>query len=206
VSNQRQKDLSPLTFPDDPAPWQVLSSTYLHRHDWMTVRQDHVRLPSGMEIREYFVTEFRPWVNTIAVTPDDRMVLVRQYRHGLGTVHYELPAGTTDPGEEGTIEAAAKRELLEETGYGKGQWRLQTIVSANPALNDNLTYTFVAQDVELVQPPAPEASEDLRVHLVRVAELAGLLQKGAFIQSLHISALWQYLYERLAQERRPQER
>ena len=194
---------TPLTFPDDPQPWQVLSTVYLYRHDWLTVRRDHVRLPSGTEIQEYFVTEFRPWVNAIAVTRDDRMVLVRQYRHGRKSIHFELPAGTTDAGEENDLEAAARRELLEETGYGGGEWSLQTVVSANPALNDNLTYTFIAKDVELIQPPNPEASEDLRVHLVPVAELADLLRRGGFIQSLHISALWQYLYDRLLEVRQP---
>jgi 8-oxo-dGTP pyrophosphatase MutT (NUDIX family) len=135
-------------------------------------------------------------VNTIAVTADHRIVLVRQYRHGLGAVHFELPAGTTDAGEEHTLEAAARRELLEETGYGGGTWSLQTIVSANPALTNNLTYTFLAEGVESLHPPAPEASEDLRVHLLPVDELPALLRDGGFMQALHISPLWQYLYDR----------
>ena len=74
------------------------------------------------------------------------MVLIRQYRHGIGAVHFEIPAGTTDP-EDTSLEAAARRELLEETGYGGGTWSPLMTLSANPALQNNLTYTFLAEGV-----------------------------------------------------------
>ena len=82
------------------------------------------------------------------------MVLIRQYRHGIGAVHYELPAGTTDP-EDTSLEEAARRELREETGYGGGRWSLLATLSANPALQNNLTYTFLAEGVTRSAPPRP---------------------------------------------------
>lgn len=89
----------------DDRKWDVLGSEYLFRQPWLTVRRDHVRLPSGVEIPDYYVLEYPTWVNIIATTPDGRMLLVRQYRHGLQWTGYELCAGVVDPGES-PIEAA----------------------------------------------------------------------------------------------------
>src|SRR5450432_702626 len=114
----------------DPKMWDVLSSKYLSSKPWLTLRQDQVRLPAGNVIEEYFVLEYPAWVNVIAITLDDRFVLVRQYRHGLGTVHYELTAGVCDA-KDGNPEVSARRELLEETGYGGGNWIAFMILSAN---------------------------------------------------------------------------
>jgi 8-oxo-dGTP pyrophosphatase MutT (NUDIX family) len=181
--------------PGDPAKWTVLASRYVSRKEWFTVRQEHLRLPNGSEIAEYWVSEYRPWVNVVAVTEADEVVLIRQYRHGLGTVAFEIPAGTTDAGET-DLEAAARRELTEETGYGGGAWSPLITLSANPALQTNLTHTFLAESVKLIAPPRPEASEDLRVHLVPVADLDRLIDDGDFVQALHVAPLLWYLRQR----------
>jgi hypothetical protein len=78
---------------EPPKAWQVLGTEYLFRRSWLVLRRDRVQVPTGAVIDEYFVWEYPPWVNVVAVTADDHLVLVRQYRHGLGAVHYELPAG-----------------------------------------------------------------------------------------------------------------
>ena len=182
-------------FSDDPGPWTVISSSYVARKDWFTVRRDHVRLPTGAEIPEYWVSEYRPWVNVVGVTDADEVVLIRQYRHGLGAVHYELPAGTSDEGES-DLEAAARRELVEETGYGGGRWSPLFTLSANPALQNNLTHTFLAEGVRVEAQQKLESSEDLRVHLVPVADLPALIEDGGFIQALHVAPLLRYLLRR----------
>ena len=186
---------------DDPQPWQVLDSQYVSRKDWFTVRCERVRLPNGAEIAEYWVSEFRPWVNVVAVTEADELVLIRQYRHGLGAVHFELPAGTTDPAE-GDPEQAARRELAEETGFGGGRWSLLATLSANPALQNNLTHTYLAEGVSELGKPRPEASEDLRVHLVPFGQIHGLLEGDGFIQALHVAPLLKYMLRRVAPEPR----
>lgn len=182
-------------FPDDPAPWEVIERTYVVRKEWFTVRLDRVRLPTGAEIAEYWVSEYRPWVNVLAITERDHAVLIRQYRHGLGRVHYELPGGTTDAGET-DVEAAARRELREETGYGGGRWSAFMTLSANPALQNNLTHTFLAEGVRPLHGPEREESEDLRVHLVPLADLGALIDGGGFAQALHVAPILRYLLGR----------
>jgi 8-oxo-dGTP pyrophosphatase MutT (NUDIX family) len=192
----------PRHLPDDPLPWKVLASEYLSREFWHTVRVDRVELPTGAVIPQYWINEFVPWVNVVALTPDEQVLLIRQYRHGLGQVHYELPAGTTDPGET-SLEGAARRELLEETGYGGGRWSLLMTLSANPALQNNLTHTFLAEDVVPMAAADPGAAEDLRLHPVKLADLEAMLMSDGedFIQALHTAPLLKYLLQRGAAAR-----
>lgn len=182
--------------PDDPRPWDVLARRYLVRQPpWLVLREDHVRLPNGAEIAEYWVSEYPPWVNVVGVTAADEVVLVRQYRHGLGAVHYEIPAGVVDP-SDANPEAAARRELRAETGYGGGRWSPLLTLSANPGLQSNLTYSFLAEGVEVVGRPELEPTEDLRVHLVPLARIEPLIGSGEIVQALHAAALLGYLIRR----------
>jgi 8-oxo-dGTP pyrophosphatase MutT (NUDIX family) len=151
-------------------------------------------LPSGREIADYWISEYPPWVNVVAITADDDVVLLRQYRPGIGDVHYEIPAGVVEDGE--AIEDAARRELREETGYGGGRWRILSQLSANPALQNNITTTFLAEDVTSLGQSTPELTEDLRVHLVKPARILDLFDKGEMIQALHAAPLLRYLLSR----------
>jgi 8-oxo-dGTP pyrophosphatase MutT (NUDIX family) len=182
------------SFDDDPGAWRVLTSEYLSREPWYTVRVDRVQLPNGTIIPKYWISEYPPWVNVVAVTADDRVVLIRQYRHGSAAVHFEIPAGTTDPADT-ALESAARRELLEETGYSGGTWSLLMTLSANPALQDNLTYTYLAEGV-MPGAASPDDSEDLRVHLVPIAEIEALIDGGGFLQALHVAPLMRFLLQR----------
>jgi 8-oxo-dGTP pyrophosphatase MutT (NUDIX family) len=180
---------------EPPARWRVLGTEYLFRRPWLTLRRDRLRAPTGAVIEEYYVWEYPPWVNVVAVTADDRLVLVRQYRHGLGDTHYELPAGVMDPSDSDPL-AAARRELLEETGYGGGTWSPLLTSSANPATHNNLTHSFLAIGVAPVADATPEATEDLEVSLVSRAEARALATGGGMVQSLHLAALLTYLFVR----------
>jgi 8-oxo-dGTP pyrophosphatase MutT (NUDIX family) len=189
----------PRSFPDDPKPWKVRKREYLAREFWYTVRVDEVELPTGSVIPKYWVNEYRPWVNVVAVTKADEVVLIRQYRHGIERVHFEIPAGTTDPGES-DLEAASRRELLEETGYGGGRWSPLITLAPNPALQNNLAHTFLAEGVEPMEKTHVDPNEDVRVHLVPAPELEAMIEAGEFIQALHIAPLLKYLLGRRSHE------
>lgn len=180
---------------ESPAPWEVLKTEYMFRQPWLTLRRDRVQVPTGAVIDEYYVWEYPPWVNVVAVTADDQLVLVRQYRHGLRAVHYELPAGVVDL-EDGDPMTAACRELLEETGFSGGEWSRLMTSSANPGTHNNLTHSFLAIGVQPAAVPTPEASEDLRVCLVPVSKTRKMIDEGEMIQSLHLAPLLKYLLAR----------
>lgn len=107
---------------DEELRWKTLSSEYILKEPWMTVRKDCMQLPNGNINPAYWCLEYPDWINVIAITDDGKYVFERQYRHGLDIVEWEIPAGVVEKGEEPMH--AAQRELMEETGFGGGEWEL----------------------------------------------------------------------------------
>ena len=101
--------------------WEVLSSRVLIKDEWLTVRSDTCALSSG-EIIDPYVFEYPNWVNIFALTETNEIVLIKQYRHGIGRILLELPGGYVSS-KDRTIEEAARRELYEETGYNNGKFK-----------------------------------------------------------------------------------
>ncbi len=172
-------------------PWKVLDTEYLIKRPWLTARRDHLLLPDGREISEYYVLEYPDWVNVIAITRDGQFVMERQYRHALGCTCYELPCGVMEEGE--TPLNAAKRELEEETGYGGGEWKELMVLSANPGTMTNLTHCFLATGVEKIAEQHLDATEDLEIHLLTREEVCNLLRNNKMMQSLMVAPLQKYL-------------
>ena len=153
-----------------------------------------IQLPDGRINPEYWVLEFPDWVNVIAITNDGQMVMVRQYRHALGITEYELCAGVMEQGE--TPLQAAQRELLEETGFGGGEWSQYMTICANPSNHTNLAYTFLAVGVERVADQHLDDTEELTCHLLPQDEVFGMLQRGEILQALMAAPLWKYFFEK----------
>lgn len=172
--------------------WKVLESEYLIRRPWLTARRDRAELPDGRINNEYYVLEYPDWVNIIAVTEDGDIVLERQYRHGLGNTCYELPCGVIEKGE--TPLEAARRELLEETGYAGGQWQEWMILSPNPATSNNLAHSFLALGVKKVAGQSLDATEDIEVYLKRPEYVRELLVNNQILQALMAAPLWKYFF------------
>lgn len=181
----------------DIRPWQILDSRYLVSRPWLTARRDTVLNPgNGVVNDEYYVLEYPKWVNIIAITDDDRFVLVRQYRHGLGIIARELCAGVVEQGEE-PLEAA-RRELLEETGYGGGEWRELMTIGQNPGTCNNLTHCFLARGVKRVDSQHLDATEDIEVVLMTENQLLDLMRQpdSELKQALMLAPLWRYFAEK----------
>lgn len=149
-----------------------------------------MQLPNGVVHDEYYILEYPTWINVIAITADGHYVMVEQYRHGLQDVFTELVAGVAEDGEQ-PIEAA-RRELLEETGYGNGEWHLFSVLSQNPSATTNLSYTFIATGVEKIAGQNLDETEDIAVRLMTEQEVLDLLMSDSIKQSLMAAPLWKY--------------
>ena len=175
---------------DKDMKWKTLSQKYLLEKPWLTARVDKVELPTGAIIDEYYVLEYPDWVNTIAITKDGMFVFVRQYRYAIGKTVNELCAGVIEKGEDPMD--AAKRELMEETGFGGGKWQKWMTISANPSTHTNLTHCYLAMDVERMDVQHLDQAEDIEVRLFSRDEVMEMLEKGEIWQSLMAAPLWKY--------------
>lgn len=177
--------------------WEVLASKYLIRRPWLTARVDSVRLPTGAVNDEYYVLEYPAWVNVTAITEAGKFVMVEQYRHGIGETCMELCAGVVDPTDKTPLEAA-KRELLEETGYGGGEWSLLLKAAPNASAMNNFSYCFLAEGVRKISGQHLEPTEDIAVRLLSECSVLELLGSGGLKQALMIAPLYKYFYGKCA--------
>jgi ADP-ribose pyrophosphatase len=172
--------------------WKVLQSEYLFKEPWLTVRRDSVELRNGHRIPAYYVLEYPEWVNVIAITKEKQFVFVRQYRHGIRSVNFELCAGVCEKEDDSPL-ISAQRELLEETGYGNGVWEEYMTVSANPSTMNNLCHCFLARDVEKINEQHLDETEELSIHLLSLEEVKDLLENNEIKQSLMAAPLWKLM-------------
>ncbi len=179
--------------------WKTLSSEYLFRDTWFTIRKDTCETADGKIVSPYYVYEFPTWVTAVALTEDNRIVLERQYRHALGLTNYEIPGGCVDP-EDASPEAAIARELLEETGYEFSRFEWLGKTSANPSTNTNWMHIYLATGGRLVQEQQLDHNEEIEVYLFSIDEVKQLLKENQIIQSMHVTALF-YGLERLGELR-----
>lgn len=124
----------------------------------------------------------------MAVTTDHKVVLIRQYRHAFKKVLMEIPGGVIDPADDAP-QAAARRELLEETGFAFEEFYYLGAVSHNPSTSTNLTHMFLATGGKHVQEQDLDPNEEIEVLLRDVDEVEQLLQERGFVQALHVSCL-----------------
>lgn len=172
--------------------WKILKTDYLIRRPWLTARRDTVLLPDGRINPEYYILEYPAWVNVIALTAEGEYIMVQQYRHGLEDVFVELVAGVVEQDEHPL--AAAKRELLEETGYSGGEWELLTVISQNPASTNNLTYCYIARNVVKTATQCLDVTEDVEVKHLSEQEIKKMLLADEMKQSLMLAPLWKHFY------------
>ncbi|WPP48080.1 NUDIX hydrolase [Catalinimonas niigatensis] len=169
-------------------PWETLEQQYLIKDEWIRLRADRCRMSDGTIVEPYYVLEYPNWANVIAITEEKEVVLVRQYRHALGAVDLELPGGAIDPGESPM--EAAKRELLEETGFEAKHIEQVCKLSPNPANHNNYSISFLATGVKRTAKQQLDETEEIEVVLVPLEEVKRMLARQELIQTMHVAAFF----------------
>ena len=168
-------------------PWEVKQRRYLLERPWITLREDHVLLPNGAEMEEFHVIEYPNWAATVCLDTTGNLIMVEQYRHGIQRSSIELPAGVIEPGEPPLD--AAKRELLEETGFASSNWVSLGRCSTDPSNHSNYAYLFVARDASFSQTPSLDEAEVITTLSFSPEEVQGMIEDGTVVHGIHITAL-----------------
>lgn len=173
---------------ESPEKWEVISSREIADCRVFTVRGDLSR--NGDLTAEFYVIENPDWVNVIPVTPDGDIVLIEQFRHGVGAPVLEIPGGMIDAGEE--PEAAARRELLEETGYESADWRYLGWSHPNPAIQCNRIHHFAAFGAVRTGESSFDEHESIAVRTARPEAVRESIRSGVITHSLVTAAFYYF--------------
>lgn len=175
--------------------WEVLKSEIKDDYKIFRLRVDTAKSPRTEGIHQFYILESPDWVNIIPITPEGLVVLVRQFRHGTKEVTLEIPGGLVEPGD--SPEEAARRELLEETGYSASGFMYLGAVAPNPAFLTNRCHTFLARDAVRIQEQNQDEKEDIEVLTCRLEEVKHLIRRGQITHSLVIAAFYRLFMELL---------
>ena len=172
----------------DKFHWSVLSTEYLNRHIYFTARRDRCQRQDGVVVDPYFVVELPTAATAFALTEDNKVLMVKQYRHPIGEVVLETPGGFVDEGED--FSTAMKRELKEETGYEFTEVTYLGKMAANPGILNNYTEMFLATGGRKTSGQQLDHNEELEIVLLTMEELIEQLNMQAFKQSVHTNCIF----------------
>lgn len=167
--------------------WRKLSSQRLLETPYFNLRSDALQLPDSAVKAPYYIIERADAAMVFPLTPSQEVVMVRQYRPAIEQVELGLPAGLLEPGEEPA--AAARRELLEESGYGGGEWERLLKLSSSPGLKANWIHLFLARDTQRLADPSPDEHERIEVELVPIDSLMDKVLAGEIVSSSGVAAI-----------------
>jgi 8-oxo-dGTP pyrophosphatase MutT (NUDIX family) len=171
--------------------WTELSAKLLQKTKVFDLWVRRLKSPVDEYQDDFYQIRVIDWVNIIALTEDQQVVLVEQHRFGINQNTMELPGGMLD-GPDDTPEEAAIRELTEETGYTANDIELLGMVHPNPAIQTNRSFSYFARDVKLVAEQNLDPAENIKVHLVPIADIPHLLESGIISHSLVVCAFLQF--------------
>ena len=183
----------------DPLEWEEVSCEHIVKDEWIDIRRSTYRFPDGSTFEPFYSYSRRNYVVIVASDTEGNYLCVRQYRQGIKRVTTEFPAGgierkdgreyghSQDVSSEDSL-AAAKRELLEETGYESGEWRHLLTVPSNATIADNYAYIFEAKNCRKVAGQSLDETEFLNVYSYTEQELEDMIAAGDFPQAVHILA------------------
>lgn len=170
-----------------PARWVRGEPRVVARTRILDVQNVPFHHPRRGTRRDFIVVDVPDWVNVLAHTTDDRLVLVNQFRYGIDAFSWEIPGGVIESGEDPV--AAGVRELLEETGYAGDHARLLASVHPNPAFLNNRCHLVLVENCRLVAPTAWDADEEIETAVVPVEEVYARARAGGITHSLVLDAL-----------------
>jgi len=176
-----------------PKPWEIISSIKDKSYRVFSLRTDRAISPRTGKEHDFFILESSSWVNIIPLTPEQEVVLVRQYRHGARDVTLEIPGGLVEKSD--TPEQAARRELFEETGYRPLETYSLGAVHPNPAIQSNECYTFLAKDVFVDGEQQQDEREDIEVLLRPLSAIPQLIRDREITHSLVLAAFYRFFME-----------
>jgi 8-oxo-dGTP pyrophosphatase MutT (NUDIX family) len=171
--------------------WHVLSTTQVLDTTHLRVRRESVLLPNGVTLPDYYIIENRGWVGIVPVTADGRFLINNQYKHGIGEYVLEFPAGGIDDGEDDPL-IAAKRELMEESGYSAEPDKIELLTEmiANPTGAVTRIWWYLARDVRKTGEQKLDPAEEIENSLVTPSELLGLIHAGKFLVQGQVAAAY----------------
>jgi ADP-ribose pyrophosphatase len=169
-------------------PWRRLDAVRPERCRVFDLDRVRFAPPDGREPRSFFVVEAPDWVNVVALTPDRRVVFVRQFRFGIDSITLEIPGGMCDGAED--PREAGRRELLEETGYLSDELVDLGWVHPNPAVQTNRCHTFLARNARKVAEPRPDPDESFEIVTVPIDDVPALVREGAVTHALVVAAFY----------------
>jgi len=176
------------------SPYQLLKSEPGPDLGIFKIRFDHQKNNRNQHVLKATVLEAPDSANVVAITPNQEIILVRQYRFGIGRETLEIPGGMVDKGED--IPAACARELLEETGYASNQWRYLGPIQSNPVFMDSLLHQYIATDTVLVNETLKlDPAEQIEVVCLSQEEVRKLILDRTIQHPHTLTALMQYFWE-----------
>jgi len=171
--------------------WPIVESTKNLDTGLFSITTNRCCSPRTGREHDFYVIDFPNWVQVIPITPDDQIVMVRQYRHGCGRIFLELPGGLIDE-DDLSPDQTAKRELLEETGYRAENLILLTRIYPQPAVLNNKGLTYLAREVIKVAEPNLDPTEDIEVCLVKLQKIQEMIRGGEINHGQTVMALSVY--------------
>jgi ADP-ribose pyrophosphatase len=173
--------------PPAPARWRRGEPKLLQRTRILDLNSVPFHHPRRDVRRDFVIVDAPDWVNVLAHTTDDRLVLVNQFRYGIDAFSWEIPGGVIEHGEDPVL--AGARELLEETGYEGKNARLLASVHPNPAFMSNRCHLVLVEECRLVSPPAWDPDEEMEIAAVPVEDVYARARSGGITHSLVLDAL-----------------